>query len=76
MTNPDVYLTPELARLAAETLDDVFTADGDAGVIDQLNGNATMARLTGRLVDHERWYLVSTLTASLGLLRNAAREAS
>ena len=74
-TNPDIPLTPALARLAAETLDDVFTPEGDAVTIGALigSGELMVAVVTGRLHYQERFF-VDRLTASLGLLRNA-REA-
>ena len=65
-------LTPALARLAAETLDDVFTPEGDAVVIAELTPDATAAYVTGQ--HHHRWFKVGALTASSGLLRNAEQS--
>lgn len=63
-------LTPALARLAAETLDDVFTPDGIAVTITAHTFDATQALVSGREV-RRTWYYVDVLTASRGLLGNA-----
>ena len=67
-------LTPELARLAASSLCDVFTPEGDAVTIASLRGDR--ATVTGERHHGER-FAISELTASralLSLARKAARE--
>lgn len=55
-------MTPERAKLAAETLEDVFTPDGFAGVIAELRTReATRAKVVGRF--GSQWFNVSKLKA-------------
>lgn len=60
-----------LAHLACETLDDVFTPEGDAVVIGKLDG--VWAQVSGEH-HHERWFPIADLSPSEGLLANARAE--
>lgn len=54
-------LTPEVARFYATSLGDVFTPDGDVGVIDWVGGGERpVVRVVGRAVD--RCFAVEALT--------------
>jgi hypothetical protein len=52
------------AKRCAETLEDVFTVNGDAGVIEELDltEHPYLARVDGRLIKH-RWFRLNSLTA-------------
>lgn len=56
-------MTREQAKRASETLEDVFTNEGDAVVIDQLRGNRAF------VTPLHAWFLVADLTAREDLLK-------
>jgi hypothetical protein len=70
------------AKLASETLEDVFTPDGDAGVIaeldrleDEADDGTVIARLSGRLVEG-KWYDILDLKTVEDLRAERVAEAA
>lgn len=71
----DERLTESLALLAAESLSDVFTPEGDAVVIGAIDRKAGRAQVTGNGHTGE-WFAFSELTASRDLLLLEATDAA
>lgn len=74
-----MMLTREQARIARESLCDVFTRDGDAVVVERLYtftdpgaalyGKGQCAKVAGAHVTPGTWFPISELEPSQGLLR-------
>lgn len=71
----DVRLTESLALLAAESLSDVFTPEGDAVVVDVVDRKLGRVRVTGNGHAGE-WFAFAELTAGRDLLLLEATDAA